>query len=109
MTRGAGASPWRAKLWRDLRRLRGPFIAVAVTSFLGVALFGTSYGAYRNLVASYDRLFEVTGFADLTVAGGDVEGFAASAAGVPGVDAVTTRTVVDTFGEVNGRRLAVRV
>src|SRR5690606_22366649 len=60
VTRGAGASPWRAKLWRDLRRLRGPFIAVAVTSFLGVALFGTSYGAYRNLVASYDRLFEVT-------------------------------------------------
>lgn len=101
--------PWRAKLWRDLRRLRGPFVAVAVTTFLGVALFGTSYGAYRNLVASYSHLFEVTAFADLTVAGGDVESFAQAAARVPGVHAVATRTVVDTFGEVNGRRLAVRV
>ncbi len=109
MRRGETLAPWRAKLWRDLRRLRGPFLAVAVTTFLGVTLFSTSYGAYRNLVASYAHLFEVTGFADLTVSGGDVEGFAQAAAGVPGVDAVTNRTVVDTFGEVNGRRLAVRV
>ncbi len=101
--------PWWNKLWRDLWRHRGPFIAVAVTTLLGVALFGATYGSYRNLVASYAHLFEVTGFADLTVAGGDVEGFATEARAVPGVAAVTTRTVSDTFGEVNGRRLGVRV
>ncbi len=101
--------PWWNKLWRDLRRHRGPFVAVAITTLLGVALFGASYGAYRNLVASYARLFEVTAFADLSVAGGDVEGFAAQARATPGVAAVTTRTVTDTFGEVNGRRFSVRV
>ncbi|MDT3680911.1 MAG: FtsX-like permease family protein [Truepera sp.] len=101
--------PWWNKLWRDLRRHRGPFLAVAITTLLGVALFGASYGAYRNLVASYAHLFEATGFADLSVSGGDVEGFAAEARATPGVAAVATRTVADTFGEVNGRRFSVRV
>jgi len=101
--------PWWNKLWRDLRRQRGPFVAVAVTTLLGVALFGATYGSYRNLVASYAHLFEVTSFADLTVAGGDVEGFAARARSLPGVAAVSTRTVIETYGESNGRRFSVRV
>lgn len=101
--------PWWNKLWRDLRRHRGPFVAVAITTLLGVALFGATYGSYRNLVASYAHLFEITSFADLTVAGGDVEGFAAQARALPRVAAVTTRTVAETYGELNGRRFSVRV
>jgi putative ABC transport system permease protein len=60
------------KLWRDLRRRRAQFAALAVTLFLGIALFATSYDAFLNLQASYQELYARTHFADLTVTGGDL-------------------------------------
>jgi putative ABC transport system permease protein len=83
------------KLRRDLRRSRAQFIAVAVTIFLGITLYGGSFDAYRSLEASYERVFEDLSFADYWVAGGDGEAIASAAAALPGVAAVETRTRAD--------------
>jgi putative ABC transport system permease protein len=100
---------WWRKAVRDIGRRRGQFIAVIVTSFLGVALFGASFDAYRNLVTSYDALFARTHFADLTVAGGDVQGFASEARNTAGVTAVSTRTVTESYARVGNHRFIVRL
>ncbi|MHB1131531.1 MAG: FtsX-like permease family protein [Chloroflexota bacterium] len=84
-----------AKLWRDMGRQRGPFLAIVLTTLLGVALFGASYDAFQGLQSSYAATFERTRFADLVVSGGDLEGFARQAQATPGVAAVQTRTVAD--------------
>jgi putative ABC transport system permease protein len=99
----------RTKLRRDIARQWSQFAAVTVTILCGVALFGASYDAYRNLVASYDQVFESEQFADLFVAGGDVAGFAAHAAGVPEVAAVATRTQLDVPMQVGGAKFRGRV
>ena len=98
----------RKKLVRDLRRQRTQSVAIALTIFAGTLLAVISAGAYRDLEASYARVFEVTGFADLWVAGGDVDGFAAAAAREPGVVA-EPRAVADLPLEVSGRRFLGRV
>lgn len=79
------------KLRRDLARSRTQFIAIAVTIFLGITLFGASFDAYRSLQASYDQMYDDLSFADLWVTGGDVEQFAALASATPGVAATATR------------------
>jgi putative ABC transport system permease protein len=96
------------KLLRDLRERRGQFVAVAVTVFLGVALFGASYDAYQNLQASYARVFEVTHFADMTIEGGRQDGLQTQVAAVPGVAATDTRLVADVPFRIDGHTLLGR-
>ncbi len=94
-------SLWWRMLVRGVGRRRGQFAAVAATSLLGVALFVASYDAYQNLVASYAAVFDRTHFADLSVEGGDVNGFASDAAAVDGVAQVTQRNVVESYARVD--------
>ena len=42
------------KLWRDIGRHRAQFIAITITMFLGVTIFGATYDSFQNLKASYD-------------------------------------------------------
>jgi len=80
------------KVHRDIRSSPGLFIAVTVVIFLGVALFGASFLAYRNLKTSYDYTYETLHMADFTVkvvqAPPEVVGELES---IPGVEAVTGR------------------
>ena len=97
------------KLIRDIGRRKAQFVAIVATVLLGVALFGASYDAYQNLLASYDELFVRTNFAALTIEGGDPEAVAASVADQPGVAAVAARTTADLPVEVDGSRLLGRM
>jgi putative ABC transport system permease protein len=99
----------RRKLLRDLRRQRGQAAAIVLTLLLGAALFAASYDAYRNLQASYARVFVDLKAADLTVVGGRTEAFAAAARAVPGVAAVETRTVADLPLRIGDAKLLGRV
>ncbi len=85
----------RTKLRRDIRRTWPLFTALVVMVMLGIALYGAADNSYRNLQGSYDNAFEVQGFPDLFVTGGDVEAYAAAAAQDPGVAATRVRTQVD--------------
>ena len=99
----------RLKLRRDVRRQRGQFIAIGVTIFLGVALFGASYDAYRNLDTSYQRAFTEFKFANLTITGGDTKKIAAEARAADGVARVGKRTQVDLPFQVGSTKLLGRV
>jgi putative ABC transport system permease protein len=83
------------KLRRDLRRRPAQLVSVVVLVMLGVALFGASYDAYKNLDAGYQATFHKYRFADLTLTGGDTAAIAKQAGARPGVEAVTVRTVAD--------------
>lgn len=97
----------RVKRRRDLRRQRAQFGAVIATLFIGVALFGATSDAYRNLNASYRTLYADLRFADLTVTGGPVREIArrAEAAGA----LASIRAVTDVPFEVDGSKLLGRV
>ncbi|NKZ08741.1 ABC transporter permease [Actinomadura latina] len=83
------------KLRRDLRRRPAQLVSVVVLVMLGVALFGASYDAYKNLDAGYQAAFHKYRFADLTLTGGDTAAIAEEASARPGVAAVAVRTVAD--------------
>jgi putative ABC transport system permease protein len=83
------------KLARDIGRRKAQFAAILVTIVIGVALFGASYDAFQNLLASYQALFDRTSFAALTIEGGDREAVAAAVRDQPGVAAVATRSTAD--------------
>jgi len=85
----------RTKARRDIVRQRSSFLAIAVTIFLGVTLFGASYDAYRNLNSSYETAFTRFHFANLTVTGGRSGEIAAAARGESGVEAVQARVQED--------------
>jgi putative ABC transport system permease protein len=102
-------SPLRHKLLRDIRTQRAQFLAVIITIFLGVTIFAASYDSYQNLAASYETTATEFRFANLTVAGGDVEAFAAAASGRTGVESVELRTVADVPIQVGGLKLLGRV
>ncbi len=104
-----GSRTLRTKARRDMRRQRGSFLAIAVTIFLGVTLFGASYDAYRNLDSSYQRSFVEYRFADLTVSGGAVGRLAREARETPGVAAVQERTQADLPLHVGRDKLLGRV
>lgn len=93
--RGSPAPLLRRKLRRDLRESRWQAVAVVVTVLLGVMLFAASFDAFRNLTASYQQTYEDLAFADLTVSGGDTDGFAAQARTAPGVQDVARRVQAD--------------
>jgi putative ABC transport system permease protein len=98
------------KLRRDLGRSKGQFIAITITIFLGITLFGGSFDAYRSLEASYEQLYDDLDFANLWVVDGNVAGFADSAARDSGVTAVSTRHQADTgIRPVPGRTLFGRL
>jgi putative ABC transport system permease protein len=97
------------KMRRDARARRGQFAAVIVTVFLGMALFALSYDAYANLKASYQRVFDITHFADFTASGGDTQAILAAGRAVPGVATVGERRVADVPVRVDGRKLLGRV
>lgn len=88
-------SPLMRKLRRDAVRNRAQFIAVAVTMFLGITIFGATYDSFQNLTASYEGVATEFRFANLTIAGGDVDAFAAELSSTDGVESVETRTVHD--------------
>ncbi|HEY5988241.1 MAG TPA: FtsX-like permease family protein, partial [Streptosporangiaceae bacterium] len=90
------------KLRRDLARRPAQLVWVVALVLLGVALYGASYDAYRNLQASYQAIFERYRFADLTIDGGNSAQIARQAAQTPGVAATTTRTVADVPLRVPG-------
>ncbi|MGE5291558.1 MAG: ABC transporter permease [Micromonosporaceae bacterium] len=90
------------KLRRDLARRPAQLIWVGMLVALGVALYGASYDAYRNLQASYTDIFSRYRFADLTVDGGNTATIARQAARTPGVAATTTRTVTDVPLRIGG-------
>ncbi len=97
------------KLLRDIARRRTQFIAIIITVLLGVALFGASYDAYQNLLASYSKLFDETHFAALTISGGDRAAVSAAVSGQDGVAAVATRTTADLPVSVGDTRLVGRL
>lgn len=90
------------KIGRDLRRQRWQNLAIATTVMLGVVLFAASYDAFLNLEASYTQTYERLAFADLTVTGGDVEGFSELAATDGGVAAVSVRREGDSPIRIDG-------
>lgn len=97
------------KTRRDLRRRLPQFAAIAVTVMVGVVLFISSYEAYQNLSASYDRTYARLRFADVTATGGSPRKVAAAARHTPGVTAVTTRTQGDLPLRIGGDKLLGRV
>jgi putative ABC transport system permease protein len=97
------------KLLRDIGRRRWQFIAILATVFLGVALFGASYDAYNNLTASYQELFDRTGFAALTAEGGNPEAVSTALRGADGVGAVEARRVADVPFRVNDHAFVGRL
>lgn len=97
------------KLLRDLRRRRGQFVAIVATVALGVGLFGASFDAYQNLLASYDELFTKTHFAALTIEGGDRDRVAGAVSGVAGVKDIATRSTADLPIMVGETRLVGRL
>uniref|UniRef100_UPI002456D821 ABC transporter permease n=1 Tax=Nocardia brasiliensis TaxID=37326 RepID=UPI002456D821 len=99
----------RRKLLRDMRAQWPQFAAQTMIIVLGVALFTASYGAYRNLNASYDGTFETERFADVWVSGGDTAALAAGANAVPGVADAVVRTQVDLPLRVGADKLRGRV
>ena len=99
----------RVKLRRDLRRQRGQFAAITLTIFLGVALFGATYDAYRNLKASYHEAYVRYRLANLTVSGGPSAQIARAARSTPGVQAVQARVQADLPFEVGRTKLLGRV
>ena len=92
----------RTKLRRDIRRQWSQFAAIVVTIMFGVALFGASYDAFRNLQDSYDNLFVRLDSADLWIIGGDTEAIASEAAATDGVAAVITRIQADVPLRIGG-------
>ena len=85
----------RRKLIRDIRRSWALFTALVVTVLLGIALYAAADNSYRNLTSSYDNAFEVQGFPDLFVTGGDTAAFTATARSTDGVQAARTRVQAD--------------
>ena len=99
----------RKKLWRDIGRQKAQFAAVTLTVFLGIAMFGASYDSFQNLEASYARTATEFDFANLTVSGGGVQGFAVEAASTTGVQAVATRAVANVPFRIGGTKLLGRM
>jgi putative ABC transport system permease protein len=101
-------TPLRRKLLRDIGRHRAQFVAITITVFLGVTIFGATYDSYQNLRASYDTTATDFRFANLLVAGGDVTAVAGAAEATDGVEAVQLRSVADVPFQVGDVKLLGR-
>ena len=85
----------RRALRRDVGARRGQFVAIGLTIFLGVALFGAMFDAFANLTVSYRSLYDDLAFADVGAIGGDGERIVREVAAVPGVAAAESRSVAE--------------
>ncbi len=84
------------KVFRDIRRSRWQFVAVAAVIALGVAIFIGSYGSFLNLRSSYDRTYDELAMGDLWFEVADAPAAVVSdARAIDGVEAVEGRLVVD--------------
>jgi putative ABC transport system permease protein len=90
------------KLRRDLVRHKAQFASVALVIGLGVAVFGATYDAYRNLDGAFTRFYTQTAFADATATGGNSSVIADTARGDPGRPAVVLRHQADLPFRVAG-------
>lgn len=99
----------RKKLRRDLGRQKAQFVAVTITVFLGITMFGATYDSFQNLEASYAQTATEFTFANLTVVGGDVTQFAAEQTDHLSVEVVSTRTVADLPFRLGETKLLGRV
>ncbi len=97
------------KLLRDARRQRAQFLAIAVTVFLGVTVYGATYDSFRNLEASYGETATEFRFANLFVVGGDPVGFVEQAAAFDGVESVELRSVGDAPFRLGDHKLLGRI
>ena len=97
------------KALRDLRRRLPQVAAIGTTVMLGVLLFVASYDSFRNVQASYDRTYDRTHFADLTVTGGDSDTIAAAVHDAAGVERIATRTQADRPMAIGATKLVGRV
>ncbi len=102
-------NPLARKLWRDLLLNRSQFVAVALTIFLGIAIFAASYDSFRNLETSYSTTFTHYRFANLTIAGGDSNQIAELVRRQAGVESASTRTVADLPLRVDRLKLLGRI
>ena len=93
------------KTWRDLGRRRSQIAAVAVTVFLGIALFAANNDAASNLAESYQELYDRLDFADVWSTGGPVDEIVGKLEADPDVTAVETRTRFDTPLRIGDRQL----
>jgi len=100
--------PLQRKLWRDVGRNKPQFIAITLTIFLGVTIFGATYDSFQNLQASYDQTAVEYRFANLTMVGGDATAVAAHAEESPEVEYVGTRTTIDVPFRVDDTKLLGR-
>ena len=101
--------PLTLKLWRDVRRYKAQFVAIAITMFLGVTIFGATYDSFQNLQASYDRTATEYRFANLTIVGGDAEAIKAEALQLAAVESTATRTSVEVGFQIGDNKLLGRV
>lgn len=90
------------KLRRDMRERKAQFAALIMTIFVGIMLYGASADAYKNLQASYNKIFGTTHFADFTIIGGDANSIGAAVRSVDGVADVAVRSQTDTPVRVGG-------
>ncbi len=100
--------PLTLKLWRDVGRHKAQFLAVAITMFLGVTIFGATYDSFQNLQASYDATATEFRFANLTVVGGDVEAVSSLALQMAAVESTAIRTSSDIAFQVGDTKLLGR-
>ncbi len=84
------------KVFRDIRRSRWQFVAVAAVIALGVAIFIGSYGSFLNLRSSYDRTYDELAMGDLWFEVADAPAaVVADVREIEGVTAAEGRLVVD--------------
>ncbi|HEY7543829.1 MAG TPA: FtsX-like permease family protein, partial [Blastocatellia bacterium] len=91
------------KLIRDLLRLRGQVIAVAMVVACGIAVYVTMRSAYDSLIASQSSYYDRYRFADVFAQVKRApESVVAEINAIPGVAAVETRVAMDVTLDVPG-------
>ena len=91
------------KLFRDLLQLRGQIIAIALIVACGIACLVTTMSAYDSLQLSQQTYYDRYRFADVFVSLKRAPNSLANRiAGIPGIQQVQTRVVVDVNLDVPG-------
>lgn len=91
------------KLFRDLLRMRGQVLAVALVVACGVAAFVSMRGTYASLLATQAAYYEEHRFADVFAhLKRAPESLASGIREIPGVGSVETRVVADVTLDVPG-------